>query len=845
MRGGYGTSLVCFFLALFLLPSALAGVQLNMPNEAISAVPVHAKLTINEPILEKYSSSIKVSCKNCNVLFDPELRDEYWDIAYDGQKQIDLYVSSHVSPYGDETYKEAELSLVFDIDYEKLQADRPNIDIYELKEDPGKPAAKISKKFYGVQSKSEYDEPTLWGESVGTFTRDELENTGYKDELSYQDSIGVEKQTRYSVTVGQVPCYEPINDGDVYLCSATFSPRIIEQGHAGDPENSRLEPLSLGNAQGYALITAKVGKIQRVTDKNGDEHNFASITVSMSYSVLNSVTKENYHGSMVREAFIKEGNQDIFIEKSIQEFKSIANSYTRTAVGTAPRTHQAVYEYNLNIREKGYSEPEATECSGDDDCADGKRCTACGTCIKESKIVEPSDVTVEFKEKHRFSAKAMENTIHNIIRVETTFNPRFSGPKGKIDYCRIAAPGIEGYAVVAKMENEDSYAGFTNGRILDPRDRERQCPIDFAEDSTCNFLVAPKDRKKTVGALGAVSEEISLAIVKDGKEVKREDEKITLTPIKMDLHFKASGKQVQQGSQKVIKYRTENRNAKYIRHKIRLIGPGEISMKDLEGTVMYSNLKPGETDRIIYFPPVLGNFDIGKELSSLSMIDLQKEAAKAIAEDALLAYGGEYAENLQSAVEAGEMTKAEKAGLSALRKYFKRNPGSYNPEKALKYIRALRAAGEDAKKIDFIAKSLRMGKGAYDLSKIPKNTVDLRDDIKQATGVDDKNHDEKTWTESFAETGVTTINVLQTGVSILTFLPNKIPIAGKLSAGAQTAFSAMTNIWKANLKYVAKDEKIARAKEKFLPAMILITAEDESGWQVSKGYIVQVAYHEI
>ena len=108
-----------------------------------------------------------------------------------------------------------------------------------------------------------------------------------------------------------------------------------------------------------------------------------------------------------------------------------------------------------------------------------------------------------------------------------------------------------------------------------------------------------------------------------------------------------------------------------------------------------------------------------------------------------------------------------------------------------------------------------------------------------------EDRNDKTYTESAAEAGVVGIDILQTGFGMLTFLPNKIPVVGKASAALQTAFSAATNIWKANLKYIAKREKINHAEELFIPIMILITAEDESGWQQTRGYMLQVAYHEI
>jgi hypothetical protein len=355
-----------------------------------------------------------------------------------------------------------------------------------------------------------------------------------------------------------------------------------------------------------------------------------------------------------------------------------------------------------------------------------------------------------------------------------------------------------------------------------------------------------------VGLTSDITEEIEFRVEKEGKVLFSDTDNVVLKPIDLDLSISSKGQEVHQDSEKMVNYEVKNKQSKLITTKISLIGPGILDDGKYESRVIYANFKPYEKQKLIYHAPNLGNFDIGSELASLSMVDLQTEAAKQIAQDGALAYGGEFFSNLDKA--AGGTLSSEQAALKGLKEYFKRNPNKYDPQKALKYIRAINAAGSEAENAELLAKAYTLYKGGYDLSNIPKNTIGLRDDMKAAAGIDDsKNEDasaddpnsRKTWTETGAEYGVTSINILQTGVGILTFLPNKIPVVGDASAALQTSFSAATNIWKANLKYIAKDEKIARAEEKFIPVMLLMITEDESGWQQTKGYILKVAYHEI
>ncbi len=277
-------------------------------------------------------------------------------------------------------------------------------------------------------------------------------------------------------------------------------------------------------------------------------------------------------------------------------------------------------------------------------------------------------------------------------------------------------------------------------------------------------------------------------------------------PKDLELDLKSKSNQVQQGNTGVLEIKPYGGTTEDIVVKITLLGPGEIGLTSdkINTNWLLKSVKQKELIKVGYMAPPLGNFDIGKELESLSMTKLQTDAAKQIALDAVTAYGGEYVDGIDKLVDAGEYSS----------------------------------------KISKLTDAYKVVNGGRNIIGTDKAIKDMTGELGDAMQVTD-GKSEATWSENAADAGIIGISVAQTAVGVLTFIQNKIPGVNKLSAGLQTAFSAATNIWKANLQYISKSEKIERAKELFYPAVIVVTAQDISGWTKQEMHIFQIAYHEI
>lgn len=646
-----------------------------------------------------------------------------------------------------------------------------------------------------------------------------------------------------------LPClrddlYSSGEDYDPYYCGNKFNMNAIKSGETLN--GIKLNKQSFLGGEGYSTASDSVHEVVTVRDDKGNKlYDLGLIFFNLHFDVFSDSKKINYEGSCEKYAYVKEGEQDAFISEAIKDCEMAINSYVRKPTGSAP-SNIPKDEFKSDFASKGKPKPtiESKEiCESNSDCEEEYSCTACGECKKSKYVYDTHKAEVEFKISNKLSSKSIFNTIHNRVKFESEVIPKITVDGKTIDYCDLSAPGLTDYKLVAEMKNEDSYAGFIFGWVLDERRKDETRAIDFkTRPLKYAFLVSPNERTKIVGVTGDIKEEIEFRIEKSGKEVSSSKESIVLKPIEMDIQITSSGQQVQQGGNKLVKYEVKDRTAKNIMLKGSLIGPGNIDDGKYTENYFFNNIKPGEEIKIMYYPPELGNFDIGKEIASLSMTDLQTEAAKQIAEDAFFAYTHELGQNVEDAYSAGKVASKEKAGIKAISSYFKKNPGNYDSAKAIDYVKKFSAQMNEEKLKDVVAKGYKLYTKSYVLSKVPKGTVEMRDDMSDAVS---DNQNKKTYTETTAEVGVVGIDILQTGFGLLTFLPNKIPVVGKASAALQTAFSAATNIWKANLKYISKSEKIDRAEEKFIPVMILITANDESGWQQTRGYMLHVAYHEI
>ena len=438
-------------------------------------------------------------------------------------------------------------------------------------------------------------------------------------------------------------------------------------------------------------------------------------------------------------------------------------------------------------------------------CKEGSVCGACGDCIKESKALDPEDVQIDIDMKITQSDKSVLNDIESEAvfrvypKVELTDHQN-----RKVDYCDLKSPGLDA-EIEATLESEP-YSGFTTGFVTDERETKTDCEIDLSESKPyCAFLVQPSDRKKFMGNATDMKQVYTFT-VEVGDERAEEEKELVLEAPDFQLRLKSKGTQVQQGGSAALQVIPKGATTRDVIVKATLMGPGGIGLTsdDLYTSWKLKSIRSGETLRVGYKAPAMGNFDIGSALQSLSMVELQKKAAAKIAEDAFMEFGGAYVEKMGDLADAGEYS--QKMGYLA---------DAYSDASDLKTVRG-----------------------------VTEGMPGTFDTVKDAGGAAE-GKTEATWTERAADIGVAGISAAQTAVSVATFIPNKIPAVKELSLGVQTAFSAATNIWKANLKYISKSEKIERAKELFYPAAVLVTAQDMSGWTVQEIHIYKIAYHQV
>jgi len=439
------------------------------------------------------------------------------------------------------------------------------------------------------------------------------------------------------------------------------------------------------------------------------------------------------------------------------------------------------------------------------ECKEGYVCGACGDCIRETDAYDPKRVKVDVELDIENDGEKILDTIESNLVLTVTPDIEITYGDEKVDYCSLKEPGLS-MTIKGKRLDNGSYSGFTSGFVTDdPEETSHDCEVDF-EDPKCVFIVSPSDQKKFFKDAKENIEEYEFTAKIKGEEIKKKAKITLIPPKKFELELKSKGVQVQQGSLKVLEITPKGGTTDNIIIKGTLMGPGKIglSSKSIDRDWVIDSIAEGSMLKLGYRAPSMGNFDIGKELASLSMVDLQKQAAQQIAIDAVTAYAGEKFQNMEDLADAGEITK--EAGL--------------------------------------VAKEFKAVNGVRNIKGVHDSIPGMTDEIGDATGVND-GQGEATWAERAADVGIVGISAAQTAVGALTFIPNKIPYVDKLSAGFQSAFSAATNIWKANLQYISKSEKITRAQELYYPVAILVTAQDISGWTTQELQIFKIAYHEI
>ncbi len=579
-------------------------------------------------------------------------------------------------------------------------------------------------------------------------------------------TVGFKKDSKTFYT------YEEISNGDLFLKSYKG---IV-------PKDYTFEKITVGNSS--AILMYKCDTFQNYSNKEEYRANCdikSQIILPTGPIEISLKAKQNNYVS------------EFEINEIIDTWKkTVTDALENVYFGSEGKTKQ------IDIKEESNN-----DCSN---CEIGFVCSACGECIKETKASNIKDLTVEMDLKVTHSTKKIVNSIDSQILYRAYPNVSFKDSEGKeVPYCNIKDPGPK-VNISGSLISEEQYSGFTSGFITDQRERSLSCELDLNQKKPyCTFIVNPNDEKKFISDAKDIVQEFEFK-AEILNEYQTEKKELILTVPTFTLSLNAKSPEVQQGNTGVLKITPKGGTTNRIILKTTLLGPGKIGLesKNLNTDWILEVVDSGDTLKLGYLSPSMGNFDIGKELQSLSMVQLQTDAAKQIAQDALMAYGGEYVSGVEALVDAGEYSK----------------------------------------KMGHLTDAFKIANGAKNLRGINDSIPGLTDEVGDAVGVNDQKKDAG-WVERGADIGVAGISIAQTVVGVVTFIPNKIPGVNKLTAGVQTAFSAATNIWKANLKYISKSEKIERAREVYYPSPVVVTAQDISGWIVQDIYVFKIVYHQL
>ncbi len=506
-------------------------------------------------------------------------------------------------------------------------------------------------------------------------------------------------------------------------------------------------------------------------------------------------------------------------------------------------------------------EPEEIEegvCSTDADCKKG-RCNACGECT-DADLVSPGSVVIDYDIEPKLSEDEIVNFITKKSILRVPIKTEIMDSKGRtISECDMEAPGLTTKPILrAEFIDNKNYAGFTFGGVNDKRERSRDWEIDLSGETTAIFTIAPTDVKKEIDVVNDVTEKIQLTIYEGAPTAIQEVVIITLTAISQKLDFEMSTSQVQDGVIKAIRVTAHEDESNLMYVKAILSGPGELfKVKEKKqgaakeaayvggARTIFFNMKPGEETEFGFNAPKLSNTNFNELLAEAETLDkAYKRALENTAWETTINAASEGvnfgADKLGAHIASKKLVN--KQTLKAWSKYFKRNPGAFTPNKAAKLVTSRSTNLKTMNNLVAITKATQAGFVANDALGVKEGTEGAGEFFNKVVLEDPA---PKTYSERAAELGVTIIDGTQVAVGVLTLLPSKIPYFGDAGLAFKAKFSLATNLLKENFRYLAANEKMARAKELFVPAYIAVMIEDESGWHSTYITAVKVAYARV
>ena len=280
--------------------------------------------------------------------------------------------------------------------------------------------------------------------------------------------------------------------------------------------------------------------------------------------------------------------------------------------------------------------------------------------------------------------------------------------------------------------------------------------------------------------------------------------------------------QIQSKGTSVVNFKIKDPDSETFKAEIK-VPFGRIRLPDgewaktisFEGTI-------DELYKIGFEAPEIGNFKLNEEMQSLSMWALQKSTI----ENALIDYAGS---------KISKFSKKDFGNGSYAKRMLNSGYVDFdNYEEKAHFMQMLIAAKKTGEKFKMLDDAYSKMAASYNAHGIfsEKGRESLGNDLYEASKTENKGA-----FEIGMDIGVGCFSLAQSGVGILTSITNKIPGIGETTSEKIALFNLTIGVWKGNIQYLSKMEKIDRAKERIEFIPIIINVTDDSGFK-SRGVMM-------
>ena len=407
------------------------------------------------------------------------------------------------------------------------------------------------------------------------------------------------------------------------------------------------------------------------------------------------------------------------------------------------------------------------------------------------------------------------------------------------------------FYIAARIEKSGNYKDdeviYAYGQI---QENPGECAIGFRKGSggfsdTITYRVNDDSVGLLIGTKGTLNGKIS------GKDFKNE-ENVTMslrdasgTTISNTISLKVriadaaptivfnekTDHEIQSEGEATFDFKVEDPDSLKLKVKVSTpFGAAKTSDGKWQKTLEFTT-EPGKNITLGFKAPEVGNFLLNKEMEDLSMKALQEGTIlQAIAD-------------IETVALDKFLAKAAAANNTAKR------VGSYgldmnNFSEKSKFFKDMLARKQALDKWKRISGRMNDINNAAFASQTQQQMSAMGQEIYQASTF--KN---KTITEAGSDIGIAAITLLQTGVggfaAVAGYFSGKDGESLGIASDKMAIFNLMTNVWKGNLKYWSKAEKIDRAEEKKEMIPVLVEVEDESGFKSKAVFFMTVVGLEV